>query len=170
MKIVIKNLLIVSLLTSFSSCKEVKKEELIKYRSSKIDNLGNFSSLVPLEIIDSTSQNVYEKFGIEFTGNCYACDLAKIKINKKNFDFVNVCEKNDFYRIEDFTYTPTDSGINVLTDKNQFIFTRIGNSPVYKLRINGDKMLLKNKRISTYFTQEKNLKKFEEYDCGDFDG
>lgn len=64
--------------------------------------LSEYSKLTPIELKESKSKNVFKKYGTEFSGNCYACDLAIFKLNKKNFDIVNVCDDNDFQRFEDF--------------------------------------------------------------------
>ncbi len=185
MKIVFKSLLFVFLLSSLISCQKEKTvnpslqqinsdKKLENKEVTSLDNnngdLEDFSNLVPLEIVDSTSHKVYEKFGIDLAGNCYDCDLAKIKINKNTFDLVNVCDNTDFYRIEKFTYTSSSNELKVTTSANKFVFTKMDNSPVYKLEISGTKLSLKNKRISKYYTNEKNLKKFKQHDCGDFQG
>ena len=83
---------------------------------------------------------------------------------------VNICDTNDFFRIEKFTYTSKNTELKISTDVNEFVFTKMNNSPVYKLEISGVKISLKNKRISKYYTNENNLKKFKQHDCGDFQG
>ena len=185
MKIIFKSLLLLFLLSSLISCQkekivnpslqQINSEKNIENKEvTSLDNnngdLEDFSNLVPLEIVDSTSNNVYEKFGIDLAGNCYDCDLAKIKINKKTFALVNICDTNDFFRIEKFTHTSKNTELKISTDVNEFVFTKMNNSPVYKLEISGVKISLKNKRISKYYTNENNLKKFKQHDCGDFQG
>jgi hypothetical protein len=134
------------------------------------DNLGDYANLVPLEMKDSAAKNVYEKFGLEFSGNCYECDLAKININKKSFDLINVCDEHNVYRKEGFSYTCTPKILKVTIGKSEFIFTKIDEAPVYELQINGDKFSLKGKRLARYFTPQQKMKKFKEHDCGDFQG
>lgn len=136
----------------------------------QIDNLGDYAELIPLTIKDSLSKNVYEKYGIDFSGNCYSCDLAKIKINKKHIDLVNVCNDNNFYRIEKFAYSADENNLKITTDSNEFLFIKIDNAPVYKLEIRGNKIDLKEKKISIYFTHKTELSKFKEHNCGDFEG
>lgn len=133
-------------------------------------DISQFGTLVPLEIKDSTSGNVFEKFGIEFSGNCYECDLAVIRFNKKYIDLVNVCNENKFYRIENFTYLITKNGINITTPENQLHIAKIGDGPVYQLEIIGKPFKLAGKRLSMYYTDQKLLEKFKEHDCGDFQG
>lgn len=134
------------------------------------DNLADFNKLSPIEILNPESKDVYEKYGIEFSGNCYACDLAAIRINKKHFDLVNVCEQDDFYRTEKFNYEVQPDRLIIRTEKNELIFTKIEAAPVYELKIAGDKISLKNKRISKFYTPEIELIKFKQHDCGEFDG
>ena len=139
-------------------------------KGNEIDNIGDFAHLVPIEVVNPKSTNAYEKYGIEFSGNCYACDLAAISINKKRFDIINVCNKDDFYRDEKFSYQSSEKEFIVTTEKNTFILTRIDSAPVYELKIVGEKMALKDKRFSKFYTQQTELTKFKQHDCGEFDG
>jgi hypothetical protein len=136
----------------------------------EFDNLADFGELVPITVIDPKNQKAYEKYGIDLSGNCYTCDLAAISINKKSFDIINVCDKDDFYRHEKFTYKASPNEFIVNTEKNQFIFTKVDPAPVYELKITGDKVSLKNKIVSKFYTQKKELNKFKQHDCGEFDG
>ena len=137
---------------------------------NQFDNLADFAHLSPIEIVNPKAQDAYEKYGIEFSGNCYTCDLAAISVNKKYFDIINVCREEDFYRIENFTYYPSPSEFVVTTKTNKFVFIKINEAPVYELKIIGEKILLKGKRISRFYTQQEKLKKFKQHDCGEFDG
>jgi hypothetical protein len=176
----------ISFLTIIISCHDQKSDNKIithsdtlkkePTTSSKItdqqtvDDLANFFDLTPLEIKDSLNKNVFEKYGIEFNGNCYACDLAKINITKKHFDFINVCNEKVLYRIENFSYSTEDITFIVKTPKNEFHFTKIDEAPVYKLEVKGDKINLKETKLPIYFTNKEKLNKFKEHDCGDFQG
>ncbi|WP_298136752.1 hypothetical protein [Flavobacterium sp.] len=140
-----------------------------KDNSSSQNDLADFSELVPLTIVDSTSQDVYEKYGIEFSGNCYACDLAKIEINKKHIDLVNVCNEEDVQRFEILSYSNDNKILKIKTKEQEFLLTKMDEAPIYKLTINGKELTLENKRIAMYFTQSKTLNKFKEHDCGDFE-
>jgi hypothetical protein len=139
-------------------------------KDREFDNLADFIHLSPIELVNAEGNNAYEKYGIEFSGNCYTCDLAAISVNKKSFDLINVCDNNDFYRTENFTYLSSPNEFVVNTEKNKFIFTKIDEAPVYELKILGEKINLKNKRISTFYTPQKALKNFKRHDCGEFEG
>jgi hypothetical protein len=149
---------------------DISKKPTVELKQEEFDNLSDFANLVPVTLLNPKSKNAYEKYGIEFSGNCYACDLAAISVNKKSFDIINVCDKNDFYRDEKFTYQPSPKEFIVNTEKHQFIFTKIDNAPIYELKITEEKMKLKNKRLSKFYTQQKELHKFKQHDCGEFDG
>lgn len=154
----------------FPDTGNVKSTDSVSKNTAQIDSLDDFAMLTPINVLNPKSLNVYEKYGIEFDGNCYACDLAIMRINKKHFDIVNVCDKEDFYRNENFVYEVHPNELRIKTGKNEFIFTKIEKAPVYELKIIGDKLTLKKKRISKFYTQEKELKKFKQHDCGEFDG
>ncbi|AZB28523.1 hypothetical protein [Chryseobacterium balustinum] len=133
-------------------------------------DFSEYSKLAPIELKESKSKNVFKKYGTEFSGNCYACDLAVFKINKKNFDIVNVCDDNDFKRFKDFKYEKSGNILKITTSETTFIFTKVENEPIYQLTFEGKKPDLKNKRISEFYTPETLIEKFEEHDCGDFEG
>lgn len=133
-------------------------------------DFSEYSKLAPIELKESKSKDVFKKYGTEFSGNCYACDLAVFKINKKNFDIVNVCDDNDFKRFKDFKYEKSGNILKITTSETTFIFTKVENEPIYQLTFEGKKPDLKNKRISEFYTPKTLIEKFEEYDCGDFEG
>lgn len=133
-------------------------------------DFSQYNQLVPLEIVDSTAKNSYEKYGIEFSGNCYACDLARIELSEKHLTFVNVCDDEDRYQIKHSACTTIGEGIRIQSGNDVFTLTKIDDAPVYELTITGKKLSLDNKRISTYYTPAKKLHQFKEHDCGDFQG
>lgn len=134
------------------------------------DDLTLFRQLYPITILQPESKTSFKKYGIEFSGICYACDLAEIKISKEQFHLVNVCDSNEIYRIKNFTFTSTDTSLILKTQHNEFIFKRVEKEPIFELKIKGDPLLLKNKRIAKYYTQKALIDQFEVHDCGDFQG
>ena len=150
--------------------KKMEKQNPTPKKVVNTNDLKDFSELVPLTIVDSTSQNVYEKYGIEFSGNCYDCDLAKIKINKKYFEFVNVCDDDNVQRFEIISFSNENTILKIKTKEHEFLLTKMDEAPIYKLTISGKELTLENKRIAVYFTQGKFLNEFKEHDCGDFQG
>lgn len=139
-------------------------------RNTQSYNLQDFDQLWPIEVIKPESNDIYQKYGLEFSGFCYSCDVAEIKISKNRFDIVNICDENDVYRTENFTYTISDKELRIKTERNEFIFTKIEEAPIYKLTITGDEISLKNKRIAKLYAPQGIIEKFEVHDCGDFQG
>jgi len=133
-------------------------------------NLSEYSNLTPIEIKDSKQKDVFKKYGIEFGGVCYSCDLAIFKINKNSFNIVSLCDEKDFHSFKKFSYEKTGNSLKITTPESTFTFTKVENEPVYQLKIDGQKPELKNKRISEFYTQKSLIEKFEEHDCGDFEG
>lgn len=165
----------------FSGCKESTiqnqdnlpvetTDELIEAPKEVVVDLSNYDQLVPLEIVDSTARSSYEKYGIEFSGNCYSCDLAGIELSQQHLTFVNVCDDKDQHKIDHIVCTTIGEGTRIQSGSYTFILTKIDDAPVYELKITGKQLSLDNKRISTYYTPAKQLHKFKEHDCGDFQG
>jgi len=142
----------------------------VKNNASKAEMPADFSALVPIDILDNKSADVYEKYGIEFSGNCYSCDLASLSITDKKMVWTNICDEKDAFEIDDFSFTTEGNKTILKTPERTFTLTQIDKAPVYELVIEGKKLELKNKRVSKYFTTQKALPLFKEHDCGDFEG
>ncbi len=187
MKNVITSLSIVIIL--LASCspatdKKMKKVDSVSAKTTRISKPGpvknaitaseipvDFSTLVPIDVLNSKSTDVYEKYGIEFSGNCYSCDLASLSITKKQIRWTNVCDEKDTFEIDHFSFSHEGNKTVFKTSERTYILTQIDEkAPVYELVIEGKKLELKNKRISKYFTTQKALPLFTEHDCGDFEG
>lgn len=130
----------------------------------------DFSELVPIDVLNSKSTNVYDKYGIEFSGNCYSCDLASLSISKDKIVWTNVCDEKDTFTMDDFSFSNEGNKTIIKTSERTYIITQLDKAPVYELIIEGKKLELKNKRVSKYFTTPKALPLFTEHDCGDFEG
>ncbi|CAD0218463.1 hypothetical protein KYG33_03185 [Chryseobacterium sp. D764] len=141
-----------------------------KNNTSTSELPGELSELVPIDLLNSKSVNVYEKYGIEFSGNCYSCDLTSVSITKEKIIWTNVCDEKDTFEISDFSFSNEGNKTIFKTPERTYIVTQIDKAPVYELVIEGKKLELKNKRISKYFTTEKALPLFTEHDCGNFEG
>ncbi|WP_035650250.1 hypothetical protein [Flavobacterium sp. ASV13] len=137
---------------------------------SRKKNTGDLDQLFPIDILNPKSKDVFKKYGIEFTGNCYACDLAIVSISEKRFKITNVCDDKTTQEFEITEFSGSDDLIEFKTKQNNFILTKIDKAPVYELKITGDSIKIKNLRISKFYTTQKMLDKFEEHDCGDFQG
>ncbi|WP_347217490.1 hypothetical protein [Chryseobacterium sp.] len=137
---------------------------------SKIEVPGDFSALVPIDVLDIKKQNVYEKYGIEFSGNCYSCDLASLSVSKDKIVWTNICDEKDFFEMNDFSISGEGNKIILKTSERTYILTQIDKAPIYELAVEGKKLELNNKRIAKYFTTKKALSLFKEHECGEFEG
>ncbi|REC78518.1 hypothetical protein DRF60_08680 [Chryseobacterium elymi] len=142
----------------------------IENHISKADIPADFSVLVPIDLLNRKSTNTYEKYGIEFSGNCYSCDLASLSITNDKMVWTNVCDENDTFKINGFSFSIEENKTILKTSERTYILTQIDKAPVYELLVEGQKLQLNNKRISRYFTTKKTLPHFKEHDCGDFEG
>lgn len=132
--------------------------------------MEDISKLIPIDIINSKSTNVYKKYGLEFSGNCYACDLANLSIGEKTIKLVNVCDEKINLSFEILNISESNDRIEIKVKQTYLVFSKIDKAPVYELKINGNDLEAENLRISRYYTLSKILHKFEQHDCGDFQG
>lgn len=65
---------------------EKPEPESVDFKRLKLD------TLVPLTIVKEESKNVYEKFGIDFSGYCYACDAADLVLSNEQIQLINTCD------------------------------------------------------------------------------
>lgn len=184
--IIINCSVMLSLLTSCSPATEKKadkKEDATEVKVNTVSTSGtekntipksdipdDFSALIPIDVLDSKSTNVYEKYGIEFSGNCYSCDLASLSVTKDKMVWTNICDENDTFKIDKFSFSTEGSKTVLKTPERTYTVTQIDKAPVYELVIEGKKLELHNKRVSRYFTTKKALPLFKEHDCGNFEG
>ncbi|MCQ9637399.1 hypothetical protein MP477_20815 [Chryseobacterium sp. WG23] len=142
----------------------------VKDTISQQDMPSDFSALVPIDVLNSKSTNVHEKYGIEFSGNCYSCDLASLSVTKNKMIWTNICDENDTFKIDGFSFSNEGNKTVLKTPERTYTIMQIDKAPVYELVIEGKKLELNNKRVSRYFTTKKALPLFKEHDCGDFEG
>lgn len=134
------------------------------------ENEAKSDTLVALELLKKDSKNVYEKYGIDFTGFCYACDVADIVIENKQIRLVNACDKEIVETFPILKSTVTKEGMIFQTKACTFEFQWIESVPVYELKITGNIQRNDNLRINRYFTIPQAVPRFEVHDCGDFQG
>ncbi|OBX22259.1 MULTISPECIES: hypothetical protein [Bizionia] len=173
------------------SCKQNKNNtDTIKSRihSTKIDTLKSnnhntakiiletkkaeisLDTLIPIEILKKQSTNVYKKYGLEFTGNCYDCDLAEFRIENGKVFIYNVCDINEYLIFDILELKNQEKSIEIKTKKFTLLFSRVEKEPIFKLDIINYDFNKRSLRISEFYTFKENLMKFETHDCGDFDG
>jgi len=148
----------------------VRTPESEKKNKSESEIPNDFSALVPIAILNSKSTNVYEKYGIEFSGNCYSCDLSSLSITKGKMIWTNICDEDDAFEMNDFSVANEGNKTILKTSETTYILTQIDQAPVYELVVEGKKLDLHNKRFSKYFTTQNALSLFKEHDCGNFEG
>ena len=91
-------------------------------------------------------------------------------ITEKTIKLTNVCDAKLNQVFAFIKITNTKSKIEIETKQSNFVFTAIDKAPIYQLKITGKNIQAESFRISKYYTLKKLLKKFEQHDCGDFQG
>ena len=127
-------------------------------------------TLVPIAILEPKSKNVFEKYGIDFQGNCYDCDLANLKISRQKLVFTNVCDAKQSIAMKVLFIKKLNNQIIIGTPNSQWILFKIAKEGVYQLKIEGNRMIKEGFKVSTFFTLNKKLRQFKVHDCGDFQG
>lgn len=151
-----------------TSVPNVRKMKNITLESRQ--NEISLDTLIPIEIYKKQSENVYEKYGLDFTGNCYACDLAEFIIEDGNIVISNVCDPNEHLKYPILELVNEEKKIEIKTDSYSFIFLRIEDEPIFQLVPLNYDITNSALRMSEFYTFKKNMTNFGTDVCGDFDG
>lgn len=126
--------------------------------------------LVPLEIVDSSSHDVYKKFGISTSGMCYECDLANISIANGKIHFSNICDPGNSLSYEINRLVQNGQTTAIRFKEVMFVLEKINQVPVYRLQLENTLKPGERLKLKEYYSSEADIKKFEIHDCGDFEG
>ena len=126
--------------------------------------------LVPMEIVKPNATDVTKKYGLEFSGNCYACDVVNILVDGEMITLMNACDLNSqlSYRIE--AVEEKENQISIRTQSHTFVFEQVEDYPVYSLKVIGEEIDESMFREASFYTLRSLLDTFEVHDCGDFEG
>ncbi|WP_158961374.1 hypothetical protein [Myroides fluvii] len=126
--------------------------------------------LVPMEIVEPAAKEVTAKYGLEFGGNCYACDVVNILIDGEMITLMNACDLHSqvSYTIE--SVEEKGKQISIRTQSHTFVFEQVEEYPVYSLKVQGDEIDESMFREASFYTLRSLLETFEVHDCGDFEG
>lgn len=174
-------LMLMCLAAVMMSCKEnnntpVKEGE--KATVEKVADLPNSDKvnqllsemLVPMEIADEGAKEITDKYGIDFGGTCYACDVAEIIIDGEMINLMNACDVQTQISYKITKVEEKGKTITVHTPLNEFVFERIDDYPMYKLTVTGQEIDKEHFRTAGFYTLKSKLETFTVHDCGDFEG
>lgn len=126
--------------------------------------------LVPLEIVDSSSPDVYKRFGISTSGMCYECDLANISIANGKIHFSNICDPGNSLSYEINRLVQNGQTTAIRFKEVMFVLEKINQVPVYRLQLENTLKPGERLKLKEYYSSEADIKKFEIHDCGEFEG
>ncbi|MVX36676.1 MULTISPECIES: hypothetical protein [Myroides] len=137
--------------------------------SEKVNQLQS-ELLVPMEIVNAEATEVTAKYGLEFGGSCYACDVANIIVDGEMINLMNACDLHTQISYKITKIEEMDNVIVIHTPLNEFVFKRVDEYPVYQLTVKGQEIDQKLYRPAGFYTLKSLLESFEVHDCGDFEG
>lgn len=161
------------------ACKQVEKQERDLANEEKSEVVASESEaihkltselMIPLEIVEEGSVVATERYGLDFSGNCYACDVANLLIDGEMITLMNACDLENQVSFKVTGIEEKGNVIIVKTPVNEFVFEQIDEVPVYKVTVTGQSMDKEFFRMGAFYTTESKLKTFSIYDCGEFDG
>lgn len=126
--------------------------------------------LVPMEIIEPHAKEVTTKYGLEFGGNCYACDVVNILIDGEMITLMNACDLNSQISYTITSVEEKEKQISIRTQTHTFVFEQVEDYPVYSLKVIGEEIDESMFREASFYTLRSLLETFEVHDCGDFEG
>jgi len=148
--------------TGVETIVSVPESEKVKQLQSEL--------LVPMEISDKEAKEVTKKYGLEFGGSCYACDVANIIIDGEMINLMNACDLQTQISYKITKVEEKDKTITIHTPLNEFVFERVDDYPVYQLTVKGQVIDQELYRPAGFYTLKSLLESFDVHDCGDFEG
>ena len=153
---------------------EAGNQPAISDNSTLIDTAKNdiafHIKLVPIEIVDSSSNNVYKRYGISTSGMCYECDLANISIANGNIRFSNICDSGNSRSYDIISLERIGQTSEFHLKDDVLVLEKINPGPVYRLQLKNALKPGEPLKMKEYYSSEADIKKFEIHDCGDFGG
>ncbi len=161
------------------ACKQGEKQETEGVSEVKTEVSSNQSEaiqrltselMIPLEVVEEGSTIATERYGLDFSGNCYACDVANLLIDGEMITLMNACDLENQLSFKVTGIEEKGKTITVKTPVNEFIFEQVDEVPVYKVTVTGQTIDKEFFRIGAFYTTHGKLKTFSIHDCGEFDG
>lgn len=144
-------------------------EEVKQPESEKVKQLMS-ELLIPMEVVNKDAKDITKKYGLEFGGNCYACDVANIIVDGEMINLMNACDVQTQISFKITKIEEKDKTIIVHTPVNEFVFERVDDYPMYQLTVKGKEVDKEHFRTAGFYTLKSKLETFEVHDCGDFEG
>lgn len=174
-------ILAISIITTIADTVKAEYNKDEKNISEVVLLSGNLShsiigdTLVGLEVFDDESTDPYTKYGYEFSGHCYTCNMVDFIIMPNEIIFYNACSQENTDRIS-YSYETIESRVDIFRIKTEndieLCFEKISDAPIFSLKIKGD--ITRDSSgfpaFALYYTTSSDLKKFSVQDCGEFDG
>ena len=148
-----------------------------KAESIRTEDIANIR-LQPVDIIAPKQKNIYEKYGFSFQSECLCGTNDIVNNKKKNLVYiVNHCSQihsDDTKTLKISKISESKGGVELDTESKYgnitFLVNRNKEGLFFvrsksKSSVFGDMNVLK-----TFYTDEKNAKRFKKIDCEDFDG
>lgn len=143
--------------------------EVVSNQSEAVHKLTS-ELMVPLEVVEEGSTIATERYGLDFAGNCYTCDVSNLLIDGEMITLMNACDLENQLSFKVTGIEENGKTITVKTPVNEFIFEQIDEVPVYKVTVTGQVIDTEFFRVGTFYTTHSKLKTFSIHDCGEFDG
>ena len=128
------------------------------------------SVLVPVQVVNARSAQPYQRYGIDFDGNCYSCNLAELQVTDTVVWLRNVCDSNLKQALHLLSVQHNGAQEVLRCSEGVLVLEKMNEAPVFRLtqpvppRVN-DKLRLRN-----FYTDKSRLHRFSVHDCGDFQG
>lgn len=148
---------------------KVEVAETAVNQSERVQKLTS-ELLRPMAIVKEDSAVVTEKYGLDFSGNCYACDVANMLVDGEMITLMNACDLESQISLKITSIEETDKAIIVVTPSNRFVFTEVEETTLYKLDVIGTPLDQELFRTAEFYTLNSLLNSFEIHDCGEFEG
>ena len=133
-------------------------------------SVNDFQNLAPLTLLHENIEDPFKKYGINIVSNCYTCTDTEFSIKDNKAIFTNVCDDKAVFTYEITKITEKTGSLELEFDGKKAVFEKLEDTPIYQLKFEGEPLKLKESVTSKCYTPKELLPKFEQHNCGDFEG
>ena len=133
-------------------------------------SVNELQNLAPITLLHQSIKDPFKRYGINIVSNCYACNDTEFTVKDNKAVFTNVCDDKAIFAFEITKITEKAQSIELEFDGKKAVFEKLEDTPIYELKIEGEALKLKESVTSKYYTPKELLPKFEQHNCGDFEG
>jgi len=126
--------------------------------------------LTPLEVVNARSAKPFERYGIDWDGHCYSCNVAELQVMDSVLWLRNVCDSNLKQPLRLLSLQHNGAQVILRCREAVLVLEKMNEAPVYRLTQPVPLRVSEKLQLRSFYTDKSRITRFAVHDCGDFDG